>query len=84
MTGYIGNAGDNAQQLAQDHVDNLVHHARQYFDGRILNECEDCGNTIPKDRIEALKHNGCTRCIECQGIFDKLKRPHVRMLDHIL
>jgi phage/conjugal plasmid C-4 type zinc finger TraR family protein len=84
MTGYVGNAGDVAQELAMDHVNNLVHEARQYFDGRVLHECEDCGEEIPAARVEAMKKYGCTRCVKCQSEFDKLPKARIRMLDHVL
>lgn len=84
MTGYIGNAADAAQELAQDHIDNLVHEARQYFDGRVLHECEDCGEEIPAARIEALKDVGCTRCVHCQEEYDRKPKARIRMLDHVL
>ena len=32
-------------------------------------ECEDCGNPIPEGRRRAMP--GCTRCIECQELFEK-------------
>ena len=83
-SGYIGDSADAAQALAQDHVDNLVNEARQYFDGRVLNECEDCGVEIPAARVAALKDVGCTRCVRCQEKHDKKPKPRVRMLDHIL
>ena len=84
MTGYAGNASDVAQELAMDHVNNLVHEARQYFDGRVLHECEDCGEEIPAARVEAMKKYGCTRCVKCQSEFDKLPKARIRMLDHVL
>lgn len=83
-SGYIGNASDEAQELAMDHVNNLVHEARQYFDGRVLTECEDCGEEIPAARVEALKDVGCTRCVKCQDAYDKLPKARIRMLDHVL
>ena len=83
-SGYIGNAADEAQQIAQDHVDSLVHEARQYFSGYLLSECEDCGDEIPEARVQALRHVGCTRCISCQEAFDKLPKRRTRMLDHVL
>lgn len=84
MTGYVGNAGDVAQELAMDHVNNLVHEARQYFSGEFATECEDCGNPIPAARLEALKKNGCTRCVGCQSTYDRQPRARIRMLDHVL
>ncbi|WP_265497967.1 TraR/DksA family transcriptional regulator [Providencia rustigianii] len=37
--------------------------------------CEDCDNPIPEQR--RIASVGCTRCIDCQTIFE-LKRKHYR------
>ena len=37
-----------------------------------LEECEDCGEEIPKERQLLVK--GCTRCIYCQGLFERKQR----------
>lgn len=39
--------------------------------GPSLEECEDCGDDIPKERQLAVA--GCTRCIHCQTIFERQK-----------
>jgi RNA polymerase-binding transcription factor DksA len=36
-----------------------------------LEECEDCGEEIPKER--QLASRGCTRCIHCQGVYERRK-----------
>jgi phage/conjugal plasmid C-4 type zinc finger TraR family protein len=36
-----------------------------------LEECEDCGEDIPEQRRIASK--GCTRCIHCQGLYERKK-----------
>jgi RNA polymerase-binding transcription factor DksA len=36
-----------------------------------LEECEDCGEDIPKER--QLASRGCTRCIHCQGLYERRK-----------
>lgn len=78
-------AGDHAQLAAQaqvDHVDNLLHYARQeLYDGPSYKYCEDCGEEIPEARRKAIN---CTRCIKCQEAWDKLPKTRVRMLDHVL
>lgn len=33
--------------------------------------CEDCEDEIPADRRE--KQPGCTRCIDCQRVHERLK-----------
>lgn len=37
-----------------------------------LEECEDCGEDIPKARREAQL--GVTRCIHCQGLFERKQK----------
>jgi RNA polymerase-binding transcription factor DksA len=34
--------------------------------------CDDCGNTIPPERIAAMPH--CIRCIGCQQAFELRER----------
>ena len=82
--GYLGNQDAHATQATIDHVDNLIDEARSYFSGVVLQECEDCGEEIPQQRLEALRDVGCTRCVSCQSIFDRKPRQRVRMLDHVL
>lgn len=36
-----------------------------------LSECEDCGEDIPLERQQASR--GCTRCIHCQGLYERRK-----------
>ena len=36
-----------------------------------LEECEDCGEDIPKARQQLVL--GCTRCIHCQGLYERRK-----------
>ena len=37
-----------------------------------LEECEDCGEDIPEERRLAMR--GITRCIYCQGLFERKKK----------
>jgi phage/conjugal plasmid C-4 type zinc finger TraR family protein len=37
-----------------------------------LSECEDCGEDIPEQRRLAMR--GITRCIFCQGLFERKKK----------
>lgn len=85
MTGYIGDAATAAQEIAMDHVDNLLWAARQELppEGAVsAHECEDCGDPIPEKRRLAMV--GCTRCIQCQDAYDKRPKTRIRMLDHVL
>lgn len=87
MTGYVGNASDVAQQLADDHVNNILHAARQELaDTTVLTECEDCGEEINPKRVAFMraKGMGCRRCVHCQDIYDRMPKTTVRMLDHVL
>ena len=87
MTGYIGDSCAAAQELAADHVNNLLHAARQQLgDGTILTVCDDCGTQINPKRVAFMKAKGmtCTRCVSCQEEYDKLPKRTIRMLDHIL
>ena len=37
-----------------------------------LEECEDCGEDIPKERQLAIR--GVTRCIHCQGLVERKQK----------
>lgn len=37
-----------------------------------LEECEDCGEEIPELRRTLML--GCTRCIHCQGLFERKQK----------
>jgi phage/conjugal plasmid C-4 type zinc finger TraR family protein len=37
--------------------------------GPSLEDCTDCGESIPEDRRLAVQ--GCLRCIHCQTIFER-------------
>jgi phage/conjugal plasmid C-4 type zinc finger TraR family protein len=37
-----------------------------------LSECEDCGEDIPEQRRLAMR--GITRCIFCQGLFERKQK----------
>lgn len=37
-----------------------------------LEDCEDCGEEIPKERQMAMR--GVTRCIHCQGLFERKQK----------
>jgi len=40
--------------------------------GESAAECEDCSEEIPKERQKAAP--GCTRCITCQGSYERNQR----------
>lgn len=39
--------------------------------GRIVDECEECGDSIPLGRVEALKKLECVRCFDCQQVREQ-------------
>lgn len=39
--------------------------------GRVLEECEECGDPIPFQRVQALAMSECLRCVECQTFHEK-------------
>ncbi|MHB1183380.1 MAG: TraR/DksA C4-type zinc finger protein [Desulfobulbia bacterium] len=59
-------ARHNAAALA-DHRAKMVGQAT----APSLEICEDCGDEIPPERRE--KQPGCTRCIDCQRVHERLK-----------
>ena len=40
-----------------------------------LESCEDCGEDIPEQRRELVL--GCTRCIHCQGLYERRKAGYI-------
>ena len=68
-----GFAKDGAVQDQIDAtIDDAVSHARsQLPSGASLKYCEECGNTIPPARREAVP--GVRVCISCQTEHDKVK-----------
>lgn len=59
------------QSALQRHRLRLVDVPRPDAQGRRL--CVDCGNPIPKARLDAMP--AATRCIECQVRHDHWSRP---------
>lgn len=37
---------------------------------RVTDECEECGDSIPLGRVEALKKSECVRCFDCQQMHE--------------
>lgn len=37
---------------------------------RVTDECEECGDSIPLDRVQALKKWECVRCVDCQQVHE--------------
>lgn len=62
---------DQAQQLEQLQREIALKKHRT-FKGVSAFHCQDCGEPIPEARRQALQ--GCTRCTECQAIFEQQQR----------
>lgn len=58
-----------AAQAAGIEVNTAVHAARAALSGPGSAECEDCGQSIPKARREAIP--SATTCVHCQTLRDK-------------
>ena len=54
------------------HLNAIEEVRRRMPKGPSLEECEECGDAIPKARQEAVQ--GCTMCITCQEISEKKKK----------
>ena len=83
MSGYGGNP-DLESEHALILAENGVAAAKSMLKGKVLVNCNDCGDPIPEARRQfAIKLNHkCEYCITCQPKHDKA--PSVRMLDRIL
>lgn len=66
MSGYIGSAGDAAQEIAMDTVDNGIHAARQQLNYGTVSSthCLECGEEIPEGRRKIIQ--GVKYCVNCQ------------------
>ncbi|MDH5795726.1 MAG: TraR/DksA family transcriptional regulator [Candidatus Bathyarchaeota archaeon] len=53
-----------------DHACRALQRVREGADGR----CEDCGGTIPEERLEILPE--ATRCVSCQEGWEQLAQCH--------
>jgi phage/conjugal plasmid C-4 type zinc finger TraR family protein len=68
------NQFEQAQKLEMDERESILRRRREAAekaDKPSLSHCEDCGEEIPEKR-QALR--GVTRCVECQGDFEKQQR----------
>ncbi|BBM04171.1 TraR/DksA C4-type zinc finger protein [Microbulbifer sp. GL-2] len=64
---------DRASQLEEEERKRSLdaQRNRTNFDKPSLENCEDCDGPIPKER---QAFGGVTRCVECQGFFEKTGR----------
>lgn len=63
-------AKDYADRHNQSAIDRVLADARRPV-GLSLEICEGCEEEIPEERRE--KQPGCTRCVACQSVFERLK-----------
>lgn len=84
MSGYIGSAGDAAQEIAQDTVDNGVNAIRESMRasyGQVsLSHCKECGDEIPEGRRKAVP--GVQYCVRCQD--EHMVKTNYKMLTKML
>ena len=59
---------DFATALQEAEIDNAINN-RVRYEGLSLDECVECGDTIPLARREAVQ--GCTMCVTCQTKKEK-------------
>lgn len=67
----MADAVDIANDRMLDEMDRrLANHAlaRQC---PVAEECEDCGDPIPFEHVQALAKLPCLRCVECQGYHER-------------
>ena len=85
MSGYIGNPDAEAEH-AMILAENGIAAAQSMLKGKVLVNCNDCGEPIPEARRQAaIKANHkCDRCITCQQKFELRPQPKIRMLDRII
>ena len=63
-------AKDYADRHNQDSINRVLAEARRPISTTVY-LCEDCHTPIPKKRHKAQP--GCTRCVECQRLFERLE-----------
>lgn len=84
MSGYIGSAGDAAQEIAMDTVDNGIQAAREAlrssYGTASLTHCMECGDEIPEGRRKAVP--GVRYCVHCQD--DHMVKTNFKMLTKML
>nr|WP_244158254.1 TraR/DksA C4-type zinc finger protein [Pseudomonas flavescens] len=55
-------------QLRLDHQLASLRLARQC---PVAEACEECGDVIPVERVQALAKMPCLRCVECQDLHER-------------
>ena len=85
MSGYIGNPDAEAEH-ALILAENGIHDAQQSLVGPIRSLCVDCGEEIPKLRVEFARRKNirCETCVDCESQRELIPKRRTRMLDRIL
>lgn len=65
---------DRANDLVLERLDRSLAARVHVQPGRVLEECEECGDPIPFERVQALAKMECLRCVECQGFHERRAR----------
>lgn len=64
----IADIANDRMQLELDQRLANLRHARAC---PVAEECEDCGDPIPFQRVQALAKMPCLRCVECQSFHER-------------
>ncbi len=66
----MADLADRASDLVLERVE-LALAARKPASLRVTANCEDCGEPIPAERLQAMKGRGCTMCMPCQALSER-------------
>ncbi|MBD9657504.1 TraR/DksA C4-type zinc finger protein [Pseudomonas sp. PDM12] len=74
----MADIADIANDLMQSRLDHQLASRRLPMHCPVVEACEECGDLIPVERIQALIKMPCLRCVECQGLHEQRrgKRGH--------
>lgn len=67
----MADAADIANDLMQLRIDQQLAARERVRQCPVAEECEDCGDPIPFERVQALAKLPCLRCVECQALHER-------------
>ncbi|MER0040587.1 TraR/DksA C4-type zinc finger protein [Pseudomonas sp. MGal98] len=67
----MADIADIANDRMQQELDHRLAQYRQAQPCPVSEECEECGDPIPFERVQALAKMPCLRCVECQGFHER-------------
>jgi len=67
----MADIADIANDRMQQDLDQRLANLKLARDCPVAEECEDCGDPIPFERVQALAKMPCLRCVECQGFYER-------------